>query len=73
MRLCEMLSTFFRSKYTRVTTIICVELVAILCLTVYQYFKYLPAPDINVVLSKIIADIRIILPGASSETFGTKD
>lgn len=48
MRLCEMLSTFFRSKYTRVTTIICVELVAILCLTVYQYFKYLPAPDINV-------------------------
>ena len=41
MRLREMLSTFFKSKYTRVTTIICVELVVILCLTVYQYFKYI--------------------------------
>lgn len=48
MRLREMLSTFFKSKSIRVATIICIELVAILCLTVYQYFKYLPAPDINV-------------------------
>lgn len=47
MRLRDRLSTFLKSKYTRVATIISIELVAILCLTVYQYFKYLPAPDIN--------------------------
>lgn len=47
MRLREILSTFFSSKYTRVVTIICLELVAIFGLTIYQYFKYLPAPDIH--------------------------
>ncbi|MDE5977396.1 MAG: PBP1A family penicillin-binding protein [Turicibacter sp.] len=48
MKVREKLTTFFKSKYTRVLVIISIELVAILCLTVYQYFKYLPAPDINV-------------------------
>ena len=47
MRLRENLSTFFSSKHTRVVTIICLELIAILGLTTYQYFKYLPAPDIH--------------------------
>lgn len=42
------LSTFFKTKYLVVTMIMGIELVAILGLTVYQYFKYLPAPDINV-------------------------
>ena len=48
MKLHEKLSTFFKSKYLIVTTVMGLELVAILGLTVYQYFKYLPAPDINV-------------------------
>lgn len=42
------LSTFFKTKYLVVTTIMGLELVAILGLTVYQYFKYLPEPDIHV-------------------------
>lgn len=48
MKLSKKISAFFKSKYTQVTTVICLELIAIMCLTVYQYFKYLPAPDINV-------------------------
>lgn len=48
MKLSKKISAFFKSKYTQVTAVICLELIAIMCLTVYQYFKYLPAPDINV-------------------------
>ena len=48
MKLSKKISAFFMSKYTQVTAVICLELIAIMCLTVYQYFKYLPAPDINV-------------------------
>ena len=48
MKLTKKISAFFKSKYTQVTAVICLELIAIMCLTVYQYFKYLPAPDINV-------------------------
>ncbi len=48
MKLSKKISVFFKSKYTQVTAVICLELIAIMCLTVYQYFKYLPAPDINV-------------------------
>ncbi len=48
MNLSKKISAFFKSKYTQVTAVICLELIAIMCLTVYQYFKYLPAPDINV-------------------------
>lgn len=48
MKMYKELATFFKSKYIQVTIVICLELIAILGLTVYQYFKYLPAPDINV-------------------------
>ena len=48
MKLSKKISAFFKSKYTQVTAVICLELIAIMCLTVYQNFKYLPAPDINV-------------------------
>lgn len=48
MKIREKLSTFFKSKYLVVTMVMGLELVAILGLTVYQYFKYMPAPDINV-------------------------
>ncbi|MGL4337253.1 MAG: transglycosylase domain-containing protein [Turicibacter sp.] len=42
------LTKFLDIKHLLVASIIAVELVGILGLTVYQYFKYMPAPDINV-------------------------
>lgn len=48
MKIREKLSKFFKSKYLVVTLVMGLEFVAILGLTVYQYFKYMPAPDINV-------------------------
>lgn len=48
MNIREKLSPFFKSKYLVVTLVMGLEFISILGLTVWQYFKYIPAPDINI-------------------------